>query len=64
MLAVVRSPDVAAGQTAAVGAAAAAVLAAFVAVEHRTAIPLVRLGILRRGSVRRANLGALLWVGS
>ncbi|MFE7511837.1 MFS transporter [Streptomyces sp. NPDC057540] len=36
----------------------------FVAVERRAAVPLVRLGILRRASLIRADLGALLFVGS
>nr|WP_030610434.1 MFS transporter [Streptomyces fulvoviolaceus] len=36
----------------------------FVAVERRCASPLVRLGILRTGSVVRADLGALLFVGA
>ena len=39
-------------------------LAAFVAIERRTAAPLVRLGILRSGPLVRANLGAMLFVGS
>ena len=44
-----------------------AILAAFVARERRAAAPLVRLGILRSGSLVRANLGAMSlfggWVG-
>src|SRR5437870_1449939 len=48
-------------------AGAALVLAAFVARERRAAAPLVRLGILRSGSLVRANLGAMAlfggWVG-
>src|SRR5207249_2269192 len=48
-------------------AAAVALLASFVAHEQRTAAPLVRLGILRSGSLVRANLGAISlfggWVG-
>jgi EmrB/QacA subfamily drug resistance transporter len=48
-------------------AGAAAILAAFVAHEQRTDSPLVRLGILRSGSLVRANLGAMSlfggWVG-
>lgn len=45
--------------------AASLVLAlAFVAVERRTDTPLVRLGILRAGSLVRANLGALLFAGA
>ncbi|GGT34793.1 MFS transporter [Streptomyces chromofuscus] len=49
----------------AVAALAATTLgAAFVAVERRAAAPLVRLGLLRKGSVVRADLGALLFVGA
>lgn len=44
-------------------AAAAAILAAFVAHERRTKEPLVRLGILRSGSLVRANLGAMALIG-
>jgi EmrB/QacA subfamily drug resistance transporter len=48
-------------------AGVAAILAAFVAQERRTVAPLVRLGILRSGSLVRANLGAMSlfggWVG-
>ncbi|MBT2444424.1 MFS transporter [Streptomyces sp. ISL-36] len=36
----------------------------FVAVERRAATPLVRLGLLRKASMVRADLGALLFVGS
>lgn len=46
----------------ALGALLLAVL--FVAVERRCANPLVRLGILRVGSVVRADIGALLFVGA
>ncbi|MET9518364.1 MFS transporter [Streptomyces sp. NPDC002994] len=48
------------------GAVAAGLLlaAAFVAIERRSAAPLVRLGILRKASMIRADLGALLFVGS
>jgi len=38
-------------------AAAAGLLAAFVAIERRTSQPLVRLGILRSGHLVRANIG-------
>ena len=42
-------------------------MSAFVAIEHRTAQPLVRLGILRSAALVRANLGAMAlfggWVG-
>src|SRR5205085_12132530 len=48
-------------------AGAAALLAAFVVHELRSPAPLVRLGILRSGTVVRANLGAMSlfggWVG-
>jgi MFS family permease len=44
-------------------AAAAAILAAFVAHERRVPTPLVRLGILRSGSLVRANLGAMALIG-
>jgi EmrB/QacA subfamily drug resistance transporter len=42
---------------------AAAILAAFVAHEQRTAEPLVRLGILRSGPLVRANLAAMALIG-
>ena len=45
-------------------AAAAALLAAFVAWERRARVPLVRLGILRSSSLVRANLGAMALFGS
>jgi MFS family permease len=41
-----------------------AMLALFVWIERRTARPLVRLGILRFGPLRRANVTALLFAGS
>ena len=48
-------------------AGAAALLAGFVVRERRTPSPLVRLGILRSGSLVRANLGAMSlfggWIG-
>src|SRR6185437_10231319 len=48
-------------------AAAAAILAGFVAHERRVSAPLVRLGILRSSTLVRANLGAMSlfggWVG-
>ncbi|MEU0333414.1 MFS transporter [Streptomyces sp. NPDC006193] len=43
---------------------AAALLAVFVAVERRSASPLVRLGVLRSGPQVRAQLGALTFIGS
>jgi EmrB/QacA subfamily drug resistance transporter len=45
-------------------AAAAALLAAFVAIERRSRDPLVRLGIFRSGELTRANLGAMVLFGS
>ena len=44
--------------------AIAALLWTFVAIEQRTAHPLVRLGILRSGALVRANLAAMAVVGS
>ncbi len=44
--------------------ASLAALTAFVAIERRTAEPLVRLGILRTGSVLRVNTAALLFSGA
>jgi EmrB/QacA subfamily drug resistance transporter len=44
-------------------AGVAAILTAFVAIEKRTAVPLVRLGILRSGTLVQANLGAMMLVG-
>ncbi|HEX2315401.1 MAG TPA: MFS transporter [Thermomonospora sp.] len=44
--------------------AAAALLAAFVAVEQRLRHPLVRLGILRKGSLVRANIAIVALFGS
>jgi MFS family permease len=41
-----------------------ALLAGFVAVERRVAHPLIRLGILRRGSLVRANLAIIALFGS
>jgi MFS family permease len=62
--AIVEAPDAGWGATLAVGAAGVAALAAFVAVERRAAAPLVRLGLLRAPSVTRANLAAILFIGS
>jgi hypothetical protein len=44
-------------------AGVAAILAAFVAIEQRTAAPLVRLGILRSGRLVQANVGAMMLIG-
>jgi EmrB/QacA subfamily drug resistance transporter len=61
----VEAPDVGWGsaRTLASFAGAAAILAAFVAHEQRASAPLVRLGILRSGSLVRANFGAMALVG-
>jgi EmrB/QacA subfamily drug resistance transporter len=44
-------------------AAVAVFLAAFVAIERRTAEPLVRLGILRSAPLVQANVGAIMLIG-
>jgi EmrB/QacA subfamily drug resistance transporter len=65
----VEAPDAGWGSARTLGsfAGSAAILAAFVWQERRAAVPLVRLGILRSGSLVRANLGAMSlfggWVG-
>ncbi|MES1193884.1 MAG: MFS transporter [Solirubrobacterales bacterium] len=63
---IVRAPDV--GWTSATTIAsfslAAILLAAFVPIERRTRQPLVRLGILGAGHIRRANFGAMAIAGS
>jgi MFS family permease len=61
---VVRAPDVPAAQTLITLAAGLLLLVVFVAVERRTPVPLVRLGILRNAGLVRANLGAVALVGS
>jgi MFS family permease len=61
---VVRAPDVPVAQTVATLAAGLLLLAVFVAIERRTPAPLVRFGILRDAGLVRANLGAVLLVGS
>jgi MFS family permease len=60
---VVSVPDVPMTRTTITAAAGLVLLATFVAVERRSAAPLVRFGILRSGALVRANLGALLLVG-
>jgi EmrB/QacA subfamily drug resistance transporter len=62
---VVEAPEAgwASARTLASFAATAAILAAFVTIERRRAVPLVRLGILRSGSLVQANLGAMMLVG-
>ena len=64
VLGVVRAPDVAWELTAATVTASALMLFLFVFVERRSPSPLVRLGILRSAALVRADLGALLFVGS
>ncbi len=61
---VVSVPDVPVTRTAITLAAGLVLLATFVAIERRSAAPLVRFGILRSGALARANLGALLLVGA
>jgi EmrB/QacA subfamily drug resistance transporter len=63
---VVEAPDHGWGSVRTLGslAIAAAIMALFVAIERRTPAPLVRLGILRSGSLLRANLGAMALIGS
>jgi MFS family permease len=53
----------ASAQTVVLLAVSVLLLAAFVFTESRVANPLVRLSILRSGSLRRANVGALVVVG-
>jgi predicted MFS family arabinose efflux permease len=64
VLAIVRAPDVEPGLTAGMLVVAVVLLAGFTVIERRSAAPLVRLGILRSAALARANLGALLLVGS
>jgi EmrB/QacA subfamily drug resistance transporter len=62
----VEAPDVGWISTRTLGSfvAVAAILTAFVIRERRTPAPLVRLGILRSGSLVRANLAAMALFGS
>jgi MFS family permease len=62
---VVEAPDVGWGSPRTIGsfAAVAAILAAFVAIERRAAVPLVRLGILRSAPLVQANLAAMMLIG-
>lgn len=62
---VVTAPEVGWGEPEILGgfALTAALLALFVGVETRVEHPLVRLGILRSGSLVRANVGAVLLFG-
>lgn len=61
---VVRAPDVTGTQTAITLAAGFLLLATFVIIERRVAKPLIRFGILRSAALLRANLAAILLVGS
>jgi MFS family permease len=63
---VVRAPQVgwASATTIVSFAIAVALLVAFVTIERRTREPLVRLGILGAGHIRRANIGAMATAGS
>jgi EmrB/QacA subfamily drug resistance transporter len=63
---VVEAPSVgwASARTLGSFAAVLGILAAFVAIERRTTVPLVRLGILRSVSLVQANLGAMMLIGS
>lgn len=61
---VVRAPDVPVGSTVTTLAVSLALLVAFIVIELRSKAPLIRLGILRSPALVRANLGALLLVGS
>jgi MFS family permease len=62
---VVEAPDAGWGSTRTIASfvGVAAILALFVANERRSASPLVRLGILRSGSLIRANIGAMTLIG-
>ncbi|HEY7175345.1 MAG TPA: MFS transporter [Micromonosporaceae bacterium] len=63
---VVQAPSVGWGSFRTVGSllVVAALATAFVAIERRTRQPLVRLGILRSGSLVRANIGMMAMMGS
>ncbi|MFB6979394.1 MFS transporter [Streptomyces scopuliridis] len=63
VLGVERASQAGIGWTLGTLAAGLALLAVFVAVERRSASPLVRLGIFRGGPLVRANLSALLFSG-
>src|SRR3954467_1197066 len=62
---VVRAPEVgwASAQTIGSFAIATAILGGFVAIGLRVKQPLIRLGILRNGSIARANIGAMATIG-
>jgi EmrB/QacA subfamily drug resistance transporter len=62
---IVEAPTVGWGSARTLGSfvAVVAIIAAFVAIEQRTKAPLVRLGILRSGTLVQANLGAMMLIG-
>ncbi|GAA2063739.1 MFS transporter [Streptomyces albiaxialis] len=60
VLGVERAPHATPGVTALTVAAGLALLAVFVAVERRSAAPLIRLGILRSAALLRANVSGML----
>jgi MFS family permease len=62
---VVEAPDAGWDSLRTIGsfAGVAAILAVFIVNERRSASPLVRLGILRSGSLIRANIGAMTLIG-
>ena len=64
VMGVVRAPDLAWSLTAASLGGSVVLLGLFVVIERHSASPLVRLGILRSGQLLRANVGAMLFVGS
>jgi MFS family permease len=64
VFAVVQSHEQPVGATAALAAGGVALLAAFVAIERRSATPLLRLGLLRSAPLVRANAGIMLFIGS
>jgi EmrB/QacA subfamily drug resistance transporter len=66
VFALVEAPEAGWGSAQTLGslAGAAAILVAFVVHERRAPAPLVRLGILRSGSLVRANFGAMSLIGA
>jgi MFS family permease len=64
VFAIVRAPDAAPEWTIGALASSIVLLGVFVAVERRSAAPLLRLGILRSAALVRANAGAMLLLGS
>lgn len=61
---VVLAPDVSPVRSVITLALSLVLLAAFIRHEQRSALPLVRLGLFRSAALVRANLGAMLLVGS